>query len=293
MIKFNKYINLVGVEFEGLFTLKFKEKCHKIEGRGMIDTMYRDGSVSIQTREEQDLVPQEVVSTPQKKGELDDLLDFFQEAQESKDYNLNSSTGLHFHVSLKKNYYGYIDNEDFYQEWVKMFKTNYPKIYDDRKNNSYCSEHHESGHFQRTSDRRYSMVNYCYDEHTTVEFRAYGGEYATVKELKNVIQDTLNLIKKFIQNREKNQTRVERTIEIKETEFKVKNLNFDLDINSPNGSGLTRRSGIPTFRAGGAGAGGTGGAGSQIPNQPLQDLGDIGLTTPEFGLSWSPLRDDI
>ena len=44
---------------------------------------------------------------------------------------------------------------------------------------------------------RYHAVNYCYTKHGTIEFRAYGGEYATLPGLADCINETVHLIGKF------------------------------------------------------------------------------------------------
>lgn len=203
-IIYNPYIDLVGIEFEGLFTLEFKKYCHNNSSGNLIYDLHSDCSVNCVTPEEMSAGYStfEVLTQPAKGDKLAEVLQLFSDKQLTKDYNLNKTCGLHFHVSLNKAYYAYIDNQEFYDEFVEMFKTNFPDVYKERKNQHYCKVVHSPNHFKLCSQDRYASVNYCYTKHKTVEFRCYGGSKSTVEGLADMIQKTLNLIGDFIERRE-------------------------------------------------------------------------------------------
>lgn len=203
-IIFNKYINLIGVEFEGCYDIEFKKWCNRESGSELIYDIKGDGSVRCMNNSEyaRDLIPAECVTNPLNGEQLTRVLDIWDDKFQSADYTLNASTGLHFHVSLKKQYYAYIDNQEFYDEFVEMFRADFPKIYEERANTHYCKVNHSDQHFTLESRDRYASVNYCYKKHGTVEFRAYGGTYASIKGLGVMIQKTINLIGQFIDRKE-------------------------------------------------------------------------------------------
>jgi len=199
-ISFNKYINKIGVEFEGLYKTNFYDKLSNVNLEDIILTCKGDGSVH-ERGEGYGYVPRECVTQPLNARELTTALEMFEEANDKKEYAINETCGLHYHISLVKNYYGYIDNKDFYKKFIKMFESKFPTVFNDRKDNSYCSSAiSQRKHFTLCSEDRYRMINYCYQKHHTVEFRGYGGKYATISELGKIIQETIDFIGKYIES---------------------------------------------------------------------------------------------
>ena len=131
-IKFNKYINRIGIEFEGCFT---GELLDHIEEH---DTLEVGDDVSVHS----DWVhhrAKEVRTVPLTAAPLNKVFDFFAAAEESKDYRINDSVGLHYHISFKKEYYYYLLNTDFYAAYDDMFKELCPTVYAKRYRNSYAA----------------------------------------------------------------------------------------------------------------------------------------------------------
>lgn len=196
-IKYNKYINKIGVEFEGLYRDAFLLMLQHIEGGDIIRDCKNDGSVH-RRDEGYGYESKECVTQPLNSAQLNKAMELFGKANDAKDYLINETCGLHYHISLNKNYYGYIDNRVFYKKFINMFKTKFPVIFADREENTYCQAAIPVKHFTLSSSDRYRMVNYCYKKHSTVEFRGYGGKLANLQELAEIIQETINLIGEHI-----------------------------------------------------------------------------------------------
>jgi len=131
-IFFNEYINKVGIEFEGLFkqTL-FDELGDNLRNSDpQFDNFHSDGSISGGYSNE---IAYELITRPLGEDDLNTVIDRMADYQNNKLYRLNSSTGLHFHVSLNKCYYAYIDNKSFFDKFVEMFKKVCPEVYKERK----------------------------------------------------------------------------------------------------------------------------------------------------------------
>jgi hypothetical protein len=210
-IKFNKYINKIGIEFEGLYypdtLLQIKSNIDR--PKSLLREAHQDGSVgcleSDRPRFCVNYFPYEVTTKPLMASGLSRVLKGYREFENDGKYYVNETVGLHFHISLKNSYYYFIDNPAFFKAWLRLFEKTEPEVYQYRKtHNHYCSPvYSKKNHYTLSSPDRYHMVNYCYKEHTTVEFRGYGGKYATIEGLSRMIQGTINLIEKFVPAQEK------------------------------------------------------------------------------------------
>jgi hypothetical protein len=208
---YKNIIDRIGIEFEGLFTDNTESTLIQLQDNKLVrledDSTIRNGDIDY-------VVAREVKTAPLGAEELERILNMFSKWQQKGDYIVNHSCGLHYHISLKDNGFGHICRPDFYISMIDLFKNKYPKIWNDREKNQYCWADYKTDrngrtvkiedHFTKDTEdtgTRYHLVNYSTEYTTelgnveTVEIRFYGGEYATIKELKQVIQDTINIIK--------------------------------------------------------------------------------------------------
>lgn len=201
-ITFNKYINRIGIEFEGFYTRPF---ALDIMNMGLnIDS---DASLK---NEWHDCDTYEVTTPPCTSGKLSDFLAIWAVRAKTNDYRINSTVGLHYHISLNKQYYYYIMQPDFFRAYHAMFKEHFPIVFKDRDRNRYSYGTPRLKELDlicrkkpRTSldrDPKYSFIYYQYNALKTAEFRAYGGEYATIEGLSDCIQKTIDLIKHYIES---------------------------------------------------------------------------------------------
>lgn len=248
-IRYNKYIDKIGVEFEGIFTASSVDKlvdnysgiCYRDiihdtahfynNNIGRLMAEYkRDGSIAFDyyiENNEDEYIRREITTKPLKSRDITTVLQYFNRLQKNSSYYINNSVGLHYHISINGNYYAYLVNPVFYDLYKKMFYDNFFDVYDNRINNNYCDFNYTNNdiqssssytdnykksrllrdinrHFSLSSGNRYHAINYCYRKHKTIEFRAYGGQYATIQGLSDLIQKTINLIGQFINNTENN-----------------------------------------------------------------------------------------
>lgn len=215
-LHYNKYVNRVGIEFEGLYDGDFRNSL--LRHYDLIRDETEDSSIE---NDSDNLDATEIRTQPLTAGGLNEVLGIYNKNYKADLYQINSSVGLHYHISLKKRYYGYLVNQDFYDAYVKMVKLHFPKLYQDRKGNNYCyanllelddsyyDDDTVKDHFQLQSENKYAFVNYQYLEHSTIEFRAYGGTYASIEGLAKCIQLTIDLIEKFIKTHEMKPVKLE------------------------------------------------------------------------------------
>lgn len=204
-IKYNRHIKAIGIEFEGLYKPVFVDYIRNNYMQYHIADIGHDASihhddVSISSG----MHSLEMRSRPLDAKQANEILSVFNTAQKKEEYYINNSIGLHYHISLDNIAYSAVDTPEFYSKYMRMFKKNYPIIYENRKQSRYCTpfpsktyksaELAKKRHFTRSSSNRYHFINYCYSKHGTVEFRGFGGFGATFTGLANIIQDTINLI---------------------------------------------------------------------------------------------------
>lgn len=209
-VTYNKYINAVGIEFEGFYsTMLYK---YLLSNRDIISDVKNDGSLRVldtfsnwsgETCSYEVEVTTKAIKT---SDELNHILSFFHDMQQVRQYVVNETVGLHFHVSLKEKYYAMIVSPHFFARFRKAFSEAYPEMYTSRcftkntlRRHSYCKTHPSKNHYRLHSYDRYAMVNYVYPIHGTVEFRAYGGESATMAGLAHCIRMALQCIQDEIE----------------------------------------------------------------------------------------------
>lgn len=204
-IKYNKYINKIGIEFEGFWERNLISNLSDsadsegtmiadVKGDGSLE--YDDNSSLISTS----YAAREVVTNALKEGQVNTVLKGMNKYFKNEEYKINNTVGLHFHVSLNKYAFGTVCTPDFFRAYVDMFRRRFNAVYENRKNNRYCSfaiKRPAYLHFKRQSNDRYTVINYCLEKHNTVEFRGYGGKFATVEGLARMIQATIDLIDTF------------------------------------------------------------------------------------------------
>ena len=224
-IEYNKHIDRIGIEFEGLFSNDFIEDLSYHRPPFLL-SVGSDSSI----RSAYNMQTAEARTRPLFSEELIKAIKFFSEAQKKKSYRINSSCGLHYHVSIKKEAYPLIVNQEFFDNYRKMFSKNFPKVYKTRYNNHYCSATiSKEKHFTiKEPPSRYKMVNYCLEKHGTVEFRAYGGKDAKVRELGELIKDTLALIGTTIDKGEGKYKPIKEKVELMTGKAKNKFIKIDL-----------------------------------------------------------------
>lgn len=219
-IVYNKYINRIGIEFEGFFKPSLTFSYPEVP-KGLFAEHGGDGSLrSDNYSNNLDLVAHELRTYPLTADQLTDALGILDIRQNSGEYYLNSSCGLHFHVSLtQQELYLNLVEEGFYNAFAKMFKQAFPRVYEERSTayysmERYVSEDLNSNMLRELRDRRnkinskfslsggnkYAFIHYQIANRGTIEFRAYGGKRATVEELAICIQNTINLIQEYIDN---------------------------------------------------------------------------------------------
>jgi len=204
-LKLSKYIDKIGIEFEGFYSPDFLSALSDIESGSLIRDVHNDGSLSSDDSIPENYRSKEAITRPLLSLELDTILNIFDKEFKDKNYLINDSTGLHYHISLKDNAFAHLCKPTFYDQYIKMFAATSQRIFKERKNNSYAltniDDHYDGEiekHFRYQSDHRYCFINYSYMEHGTVEFRGYGSRYATIKGLRRMIQDTSDLITEFV-----------------------------------------------------------------------------------------------
>lgn len=199
--KYPRYINLIGIEFEGAY----KRNIIELLERDRLLTVTSDGSVNINSLESDIYAPYEVLTKPLKGKELANVIKQFSIMEKNEDYIINNTCGLHFHISLKKCYQAYVQRIEFYNDMYNFFKIKYPRIFTERSNNQYCRAElrgeYIKSQFNRSSEDRYHLVNYSLEGEAcipTIEIRFYGGSYSSVKGLYKIIQQTIKIIGKHI-----------------------------------------------------------------------------------------------
>lgn len=209
----SKHIKKIGIEFEGFYSDTFIRYIENNMLDRLINDIGTDGSLNNDdyTRAK-GLSPKELRSVPTREpAQLIELLSTFQKAKNEGEYYNNNSVGLHYHISLDLPTYGAINNIRFYNAYMDMFKKNYTVVFEDRAKDTYCMAHLRDKysnldtpeqinrkHFTRSSYSRYTMINYCFSKHGTVEFRGFGGYNASFMGLSNMIMDTSRLIDEFV-----------------------------------------------------------------------------------------------
>jgi hypothetical protein len=206
--KYPKYINLIGIEFEGIYYRPDETKLIDLERRGFIE-ITTDSSLNYDGFDSEDYRALELKTKPLNDKELYFIIKKFIRFEADGIYNINKSCGLHFHISTKKNYQAHCQRIEFFNDVVKMFKEKYPDVYAERENNYYCNtgfedyiEREET--FYKQSVKRYHAVNYSLegvDEIPTIEIRLYGGSYATISGLYQAIKEVVKIIGKYTRKR--------------------------------------------------------------------------------------------
>lgn len=167
-----KYINLVGVELEGGWKIAPPSKVHS--------------DISVHVEDQVGDVPYqaagEVSSEPMNLEKLSEWV-----YKNYPDY-MNSSCGLHVHVSLKSNTdYIKLMSRDFQsyflkkmEEWGKKTGLSDRHLFWARLlgYNNFCRKQHRPDEQillaqKQDRDERYTQINYCYKMHKTIECRLF------------------------------------------------------------------------------------------------------------------------
>lgn len=197
----NLYIDRIGIEFEGFFKKIF---LRSLIADPHISQAKNDGSICADDEiDDKDYEAQEVITRPLIWAQMLATLQLFKHATVKKQYLLNETTGLHYHISLHRQYYAYLVNPQFYRAYCDLVEREAPTVYNSRKNNQYCRRRPGTEHYRLQSLHRYAFINYSYEKHRTIEFRAYGGQCATIDGLERIITATAGLIADFCRRRHK------------------------------------------------------------------------------------------
>lgn len=224
-IKYNmdykNVIDKIGIEFEGLYNEimigsstgryiwssiqhAFSNKeiaiFHKLRNysRSGILRITHDGSVH-GSYEDGSFLPLEITTDPLNGNEIDKILSFYRDLERMDLYRINDTCGLHFHISVKDNIFGVLCRQEFYNDMRRMFKIRYPEVYERRKRNRFCRAgligKDRKEHFNYDAYDRYHLLNYSTEGRAhTIEIRFYGGQGSTIKELRRIIKDTIEVI---------------------------------------------------------------------------------------------------
>lgn len=204
-MNYNKYIDRIGIEFEGYWTSDNFPVI--IEQFPFLSDHHFDGSLVTKYAS---FTPRELITEPLRKNEIDEVFRYVKILRDKKQYMIDDTVGLHFHISFADKIYGALCSEKFYKYYLDKFALWFPNIWAIRKDNHYCRaslQNYDEGeegitkkeHFKRQSGFRYHFINYQIAEHKTIEVRGYGGKDATVEGLEECIQKTIDCIPRFIQ----------------------------------------------------------------------------------------------
>jgi hypothetical protein len=197
IIKYNKYIDRIGIEFEGMFMPALDQYFNNAGRPAWVGEYGTDGSVGSDSYKKSDgCNARELRSQPLTEKLLNQALENMFAFEQSGAYIVNSRCGLHHHFSFSNNGFGSLVDKVFYDDYCAMFHKNFYKVYANRRRNHYSKEKYASieRHFKYQSDHRYQFVNYCWNKHRTIEFRGYGGRFATLTGLSEIIQRTIDLV---------------------------------------------------------------------------------------------------
>lgn len=180
------YINKIGVEIEGGWEDKPDElKC--------------DVSVNNELAD----YTGEVVSYPMTIDEVKDwILNNYPDATDD-------SCGLHVHLSFIDNvYYQLLMSRHFYTFYIKkmyLFKNKIGNAYlEDRLNgyNTYCKDEYNPDEQAAATNKeciRYALINYCYNQHGTIEFRALPA-FDNPRDAVRAVLYTIKIVNYYLDN---------------------------------------------------------------------------------------------
>jgi len=244
--KYPKYINLIGIEFEGCYSVGIMDLLHKYQDKRLIE-ITTDGSVNLGDLSSDEYQSLELKTKPLKSKELAFIMREFVRFENDETYIINESCGLHFHISLKKSYQAYCQRIEFYNDMYNFFKNKYPVIFNERSGNQYCRavlrDYERQSQFNRASGDRYHIVNYSLEgdnQIPTIEIRFYGGKYASIKGLYQVIKQTIDIIGHHI--------KIDRTIADFKEEYNELCHFLPVDIDSLKSVELNRSVDIPALK---------------------------------------------
>lgn len=190
------YIDKIGFEFEGYYKSKFHIP--------YLDEYKTDASLGDGWA---GYTPREAITKPVGIDKIKKILSYMKKKEKAKHYICKrEQVGLHYHISIKKQFYPYLVTYDFFNAYKELLKTLFNNMYEDRNNCSggFASAEVDESHFNLQSPRRYKIINYSYRKHSTIEFRAYGGEYSTgIQGLELLVNKTIQLINKTISSARK------------------------------------------------------------------------------------------
>ena len=186
-----KFITKVGVEFEG----------------GWISrpsfTVHSDGSVSCdgEIRGESHTDP------------VDNMKSLFDEIKAKYPDIVNQSCGMHVHISLPELYYTFLTTSKFWEYFctkmpavIEMLKSSKKTVDYERFNsrfmggNTYCKKefrpHNQIWETHKGSDR-YTMLNFCYGLHHTMECRLFP-MCESISNARLIITEYLHIVESFL-----------------------------------------------------------------------------------------------
>lgn len=217
-------LDKIGFEIEGEWGSKF---CEKVKTR-LPSVFHGDASItSCRTVKCGSLDRLELNSVPVKvhyvkKGALKDFFDFLQFGWEKDEFHANRSSGFHVHVSFKE-FPSEIMSSRFYSYFITRYRDKFPKEYEARKDNSFCSvptsvekfaldlvkkevrykkEFEKADKFAWREIDRYKAINMraSWDERETVEFRIFPA--CEPKRMYDMLLFLINIIDEFLENDE-------------------------------------------------------------------------------------------
>lgn len=195
-LSFPKVVNRLGIEWEGFY---------RVKGQGNIESpsirdLVRDGLLEVGRDGSfgglygSNFEPFECRTTPLLQAQANIVLRAYQKAFERKEYYTGTNCGLHFHISFKENYFGYICRQQFYTKFCTMVEQEFRSVWLDRSRLGACQYIAGEGINYIPDSEKYRPIKYSHREHGTCEFRLFGGKHATPARLAECIQKTMDII---------------------------------------------------------------------------------------------------
>lgn len=166
------FINMVGIEFEGGW-----DELPRTVLNGMTSTIKTDGSLhGLDT-----MYTKEIISPPLKTDRVEEWINYYCPEE------VNSTCGLHIHMSMPEKYYVLLMEERFWKWFQKEMVVLGEKLF---PNKSSCFWSRLEGKQEYCRKKfipkdqlqegvpidRYTQINFCaYRKHKTVEFRVLPG----------------------------------------------------------------------------------------------------------------------
>lgn len=166
-----------------------------------VEDLHDDGSIGEYNDDEE--TPVEACTFPlaYRGKRFDNFFESLGKSVAGEYIRLNSTCGLHFHMSFLRDRHialTQLSSGDLIREWQEMVKKEYPTLWFERYENSYC-EVYDTQETARVRMTRYKAINVTAGaQHGTLECRFYGpGDRPfDVIEYKKFVIDTVEFFKK-------------------------------------------------------------------------------------------------